>query len=301
MRRGRPNRLTVVLIVVVFGAGCGSDKSNVQAPATTTEQSAAPTTSAAPGPSPTTAVAAVLSITLAPSRTLTGGEQTAAVTRLRGRAAALGYDAQVSTTSGGQLLVAIRGIDQADSDRIAAGLTAITGNIYLRPVLTDDQFGLPCATGADSQAAPAATTESLPPVAADSSGYVATAGGGLCKLGPAGGSGAVFVADAQAVFTAGTGWAVTVSLKPGPTGEGVWNTLATDCYNATATCPTRQLAIELDGLVISAPTVQTPEFFGTVQITGTFTEAEAGALADVVNVGALDYSVTVVGTQYITP
>ena len=40
-----------------------------------------------------------------------------------------------------------------------------------------------------------------------------------------------------------------------------------------------QLAIELDGQIQSAPTVNAPEFTGSVQITGRFTKGEASKLA----------------------
>ena len=95
-------------------------------------------------------------------------------------------------------------------------------------------------------------------MAPESSGYVSARGGSICKVGPAGGTGEVFKDDATARIISGSGWGVTVSLRGGVDGEGVWNTIAAECFNGTATCPTRQLAIELDGEVISAPTVQQP-------------------------------------------
>jgi hypothetical protein len=319
-----PAVVLVGALLAVLGTGCGSE-TIVEAPTATSSVNAMPTNVAVATSEPQTSLVAqptdvgsgstivaapsstgngpILGITFAPTRPLSGTEQSAASTRLQGRATALGYNAEVSMSSNGQLMVAITGVSQADGDTIAANLTAITGNISLRPVLIDDQFGLPCVPGAASQPAAGATVGSLPAIALDSSGYVASLGGGLCKLGPAGGTGQVFAADAKALLVTSEpdGWGVTVSLKPGPTGEALWNALASDCYNATATCPTRQLAIELDGLIISAPTVQQPEFSGTVQITGAFTETQATALADVLNSGAFDYQLTVVGTQYITP
>jgi hypothetical protein len=233
---------------------------------------------------------------------LTAEEESVAGIRLQGRADSLGYDAQVSQSSTGQLLVAISGVTAADSDTIVANLTAVTGgNVYLRPVLVDDRLDAPCVTGADSPGAPGALTDSIPaPIGPGESGYVAVRGGGVCKLGPAAGTGAVFAGDAEASLLSSGGWGVIVSLAPGPGGEGIWNTIATECFNATATCPTRQLAIEVDGMVISAPTVEQREFSGSVQITGSLAEPEARALAGELNSGAVDYGLVVVETQYIT-
>ena len=52
-------------------------------------------------------------------------------------------------------------------------------------------------------------------------------------------------------------------------------------------CPSGQLAIELDGEIISAPSVNEPVFSGDVPITGTFSEGEAEDLARVLNSGSL--------------
>ncbi len=83
------------------------------------------------------------------------------------------------------------------------------------------------------------------------------------------------------------GWGVTVGLRGGVDGRGVWNTLASECFNGSELCPTRQLAIELDGEVISAPTVQQPNFTDSVQITGKLQRDEASNLARVLNSGSL--------------
>jgi preprotein translocase subunit SecD len=98
---------------------------------------------------------------------------------------------------------------------------------------------------------------------------------------------------------AGTGWVVAVDLRKGADGEDLWNALAGSCYNRSAECPLGQLAIELDGVIISAPTVQTPTFAGTVQISGVFTEDEARQLARVLNSGALPVLLDVVSVQEV--
>ncbi len=106
-------------------------------------------------------------------------------------------------------------------------------------------------------------------------------------VGPAGASGKVFKNDARADVETGQ-WAVVVGLRSGPDGDQLWNRLAAACFNRTAECPTGQLAMVLDGTVISAPTVNEPEFTGgTVQITGSFTPEEARDLAKILEFGAV--------------
>jgi len=106
-------------------------------------------------------------------------------------------------------------------------------------------------------------------------------------VGPTGATGKVFNNNAKAEISNGS-WIVVASLRDGAEGADQWNSLATACFNATDVCPTKQLAIVLDGKVISAPTVQEPVFSGgNVQITGDFTEKEAKQLAKYLQFGAV--------------
>lgn len=106
-------------------------------------------------------------------------------------------------------------------------------------------------------------------------------------LGPAGATGEVFSNDSSAQIDAGS-WVVVAKLRGGAEGEDLWNALATKCYNGGADCPTKSIAIILDGEVISAPVVQAPTFTnGTVQISGSFSENEAQDLARVLQFGAV--------------
>ena len=109
----------------------------------------------------------------------------------------------------------------------------------------------------------------------------------LYLLGPAGATGEVFSNDSSAQIDAGS-WVVVAKLRGGAEGEDLWNALATKCYAGGADCPTKSIAIILDGEVISAPVVQAPTFTnGTVQISGSFTENEAQDLARVLQFGAV--------------
>ncbi|MEP7047555.1 MAG: protein translocase subunit SecD, partial [Ilumatobacteraceae bacterium] len=145
------------------------------------------------------------------------------------------------------------------------------------------------------------TSNSIPDVPPDQPGFLPARGGSVCYVGPAGGTGEVFQDDATARILSGEGWGVTVSLRSGAGGEDVWNSIASECFNATASCPTRQLAIVLDGEVISAPTVQQAQFSGSVQITGSFKEAEARNLARVLNSGSLPVKLETQAVQTVSP
>ncbi|MEO7398017.1 MAG: protein translocase subunit SecD [Ilumatobacteraceae bacterium] len=109
----------------------------------------------------------------------------------------------------------------------------------------------------------------------------------VCQVGASGGDGTVFVKDTAESRIIGGGWGVTVDLKGGGGGEDIWNRLASSCFNGDETCPTRRLAIELDGVIQSAPTVNEANFSTSVQITGQFSQGEASKLAQVLNSGAL--------------
>ena len=109
----------------------------------------------------------------------------------------------------------------------------------------------------------------------------------LYLLGPAEATGEVFSNDSSSQVDAGA-WVVVAKLKSGAAGADVWNALATKCFAGGADCPTKAIAIILDGEVISAPTVQAPTFDnGTVQISGSFSETQAKDLARVLQFGAV--------------
>ena len=318
-----------------------------------------------------------ISITQKPVGAFNTSSLDLAVDRIRERVDSLGVAEPEILRQGDAIVVNLPGVkNQAQAEQ----LVKVTGQVYLRPVLVDDQFGgIPCVTsdpnkkptttttttttaggattttaagaaaatttvaaptttaaGGPSRrtstdnttttvAAPPAsttvpvdastttvagettttvaggTTPTLPDVAPTDSGYVSARGGSLCKVGPAGGTGEVFKDDAAARILPNTGWGVTVSLRGRENGEGVWNTIAAECFNGTATCPTRQLAIELDGEVISAPTVQQPNFTGSVQISGAFSESEARNLARVLNSGSLPVKLETQAVQTVSP
>ena len=125
--------------------------------------------------------------------------------------------------------------------------------------------------------------------------------GGAFLVGPAGADGLVFTNDPAAEINNGN-WVVNVGLQDGPAGADLWNALTTKCFNRDAVCPTGQIAIVLDGKVISAPVVQEAVFSGgTVQISGDFTEGEARDLAKILEFGAVPVKFAVATVQTVSP
>ena len=125
-------------------------------------------------------------------------------------------------------------------------------------------------------------------------------GSEIYQLGPAFATGEVFNSDATADIIQG-GWGVRVTLKGGADGEDLWNVGASQCFSGTSACPTRRMAIVLDGVVQSAPTVNQPSFSGGVDITGNFKESEAKDLARVLKSGALPVRLEVQAVQTVSP
>jgi preprotein translocase subunit SecD len=107
------------------------------------------------------------------------------------------------------------------------------------------------------------------------------------RLGPALLTGSA-VEDAKAGLSQGGGWEVRPVFKAGAKGIDLFNDAAAKCYNADPSCPTRQLGIVLDGEVISAPSINAPNFQrDQIQITGSFSEEEARNLALALRYGSL--------------
>lgn len=98
------------------------------------------------------------------------------------------------------------------------------------------------------------------------------------------------VSDANARLQ--TGWYVSVDLRGGSPGANDFNALANSCFAVSADCPTGRIAIEIDGQVESAPSVNQPDLGSQVSITGSFSEGEAKDLALVLRFGSLPVELT---------
>lgn len=108
------------------------------------------------------------------------------------------------------------------------------------------------------------------------------------QLGPSLLTGAA-LSTARAELNTGTGqWVVNPVFKGGQNGIELFNKAATECFTGTQTCPTKLLAIVLDGVVVSAPQIQQAQFErDQIQISGSFNERDAKNLALVLRYGAL--------------
>jgi preprotein translocase subunit SecD len=126
----------------------------------------------------------------------------------------------------------------------------------------------------------------------------------LC-LGPAQGTGEVFERQ-SATVTSDLGFGVAVDLRDGQ-GSATWNALADQCFNGATTCPRTnpstngQIAIVLDGVIQSAPSVNQTNFSGSVSITGSFTQSEADDLARILNRGAFPVEMVAQDSENISP
>ena len=127
-----------------------------------------------------------------------------------------------------------------------------------------------------------------------------TDGSEIYQLGPSFATGEVFNNDAKADIIT-SGWGVRVTLKNGAAGSDLWNIGAAQCYAKSTSCPTGRMAIVLDGVVQSAPSVNQPSFSGGVDITGNFKESEAKELARVLKSGALPVRLEVQAVQIVSP
>jgi preprotein translocase subunit SecD len=279
------------------------------------------------------------SVTLQPEGTYDAKALDVALTIIRSRVDSIGVSEPEIIRQGDTVVVNLPGVE--DQQR-ALDIIGRQGQLLLRPVLqagtvnngadttlpgatTVVDSTLPAASGPGSSRRVTATT--VPPTtspttvaatadsgpslaeilasqdANDPNATVVLLGknGDVYSAGPAGASGLVFSNDASAEINNGT-WSVVVGLLKGSAGEDIWNALSTRCFNKDETCPTGQIAIVLDGEVISAPVVQQAVFTGgTVQISGSFTEAEARDLAKILEFGAVPVKFSVATVQTVSP
>jgi preprotein translocase subunit SecD len=122
-------------------------------------------------------------------------------------------------------------------------------------------------------------------------------GAGRYYLGKAALTGKGNVADAKATFQSGQGWVVTMDLTD--KGSTKWDALGQAQFH-------KQVAIVLDGLVQSAPSIQPNDaaftsFGGTAVISGSFTQDGAENLAKLIHYGALPVTLKRVNVENVSP
>lgn len=164
---------------------------------------------------------------------------------------------------------------------------AVPGHLTFRPVLaemTASSSALPadvCTTGVPAEQRDPGGTAVLPECGA------ATELTGALRVGPVALTGDA-VASGRAVLGPSGQWTVNPVLESGAVGIEGFNAVAARCFAKDATCPTGQLAIVLDGKVLTAPVIQNPSFEADhIQISGQWDQARAEALAAVLTSGPL--------------
>ena len=236
------------------------------------------------------------SVVLQPRQKVSSGVLDQAIEIIRNRVDALGVAEPEITRQGSSIIVSLPGVKNKDRALEVVGETA---QLLFRPVV-QTLPATPTSTSSTSStsttvvegATPTSTTvpvdvtKTTPPEQddekqqvilpeKDSSGNVTA----RYLLDPAQVKGQA-LSSANAVVEPSTGqWQVEFSL----TGDGTkqWNDMATKVGQGN------QIAIDLDGVVKSAPRLDTTDFPGKGVITGSFTQREAKDLALVLKYGAL--------------
>jgi preprotein translocase subunit SecD len=224
------------------------------------------------------------SVVLEPKTKVDSGVLDQSIEIIRDRVDALGVAEPDITRQGDAIIVQLPGVKNRDR---ALELVGQTAQLLFRPVLQPlPPEGTPTPTipGTPPDQAPPAETPTTPPEADDPNAEVVLPGkeGGAAaryKLGPAEVTGEA-LSSAQASIDQGTGqWAVDFELTADGTQK--WDAMAAKVGQGN------QIAIDLDGRVESAPSLETTQFGGRGTITGQFSEREAKDLALVLRYGSL--------------
>jgi preprotein translocase subunit SecD len=192
------------------------------------------------------------------------------------------------TRQGKNIIIQLPGVK--DTDRVLA-LVGQTAQLRFRPVLGQAQ---PTDQVTPREQDVATSPVILPEV---SKGKETD----RLQLGPSLADGTI-ISSAQAAIEQNSGqWQVNFELTG--SGSKVFDGMAAKCYQAAdaATCPTGRLAIVLDGVVKSAPNINTNSFGGRGQITGTFNEREAKDLALVLRYGSLPVELETQQRETVSP
>ncbi|MGI9033346.1 MAG: protein translocase subunit SecD [Acidimicrobiales bacterium] len=219
------------------------------------------------------------SVVLQPKTKVASSVLDQAISIIRSRVDALGVAEPDISRQGNAIIVQLPGVKNRDRALQVVGQTA---QLYFRPVI--QAIGPEGATppaGTDPVATKTTPADQDDPKAQvilpekDKNGNVSN----RYVLGPAAVKGqAISSASAQVDPNNGS-WSVNFSLTG--SGEKDWNAMATSVGQG------KQIAIDLDGVVKSAPALQTTNFPGSGQITGNFSERDAKDLALVLRYGSL--------------
>jgi preprotein translocase subunit SecD len=239
------------------------------------------------------------SVVLQPREKTSQGTLDQAIEIIRNRVDALGVAEPEITRQGDSIIVSLPGVENRERALQVVGQTA---QLLFRPVIqqlpaeatpTSSTSSTTSTTTAESAATTSSTSSTIPVDTArttrpeedeesaqvilpekDKSGRVTT----RYLLGPAEVKGTVLSGASATVSQTGQ-WEVQFEL----TDEGTkqWNAMAAKVGQGN------QIAIDLDGIVRSAPSLTVTEFQGRGVITGNFDQSEAKDLALVLRYGAL--------------
>ena len=211
------------------------------------------------------------SVVLRPKTKVPASVLDQAIEIIRNRVDALGVAEPDISRQGSSIVVQLPGVKNRDRALQVVGQTA---QLFFRPV----RESLPAAAPAvetTTTTAPADPPEEVVLPEKDRSGRIVA----RYRLGPSAVTGRA-LSGARAVVNTTTGaWGVEFSLTSDGTKD--WNDMA------VAIGQGGQVAIDLDGEVRSAPRLETTDFPGRGQITGSFTQREAKDLALVLRYGSL--------------
>lgn len=265
-----------------------------------------------------------LSVVLAPKgdQPGVGDKLDKAVDIVRSRVDALGVAEPEISRQGDTIVVDLPGVDEQERARSLIGRTA---ELQFRPVLNILPAGAeeaPPPTSPTTAPPPEATSTTPPPPGGQGAGDATVLGRAqgeegeeppeeveagedfpsdqpivardregqfVYQLGPAEVTGEA-IDTARATFQTGE-WSVLVEFT-GP-GSGEWDAMAARYVG-------QQVAIVLDGVVQSAPTIQEAQFGGEASITGDFSEGEAKDLALVLRFGALPVELEQISVQEVS-
>jgi preprotein translocase subunit SecD len=209
------------------------------------------------------------SVVLQPKHKVPSGVLDQSIEIIRSRVDNLGVAEPDISRQGNAIIVQLPGVKNKERALQVVGQTA---QLFVRPVIREVKENEATVPTTPPEQDDPKSTVVLPVV--DRGKHVIT----RYELQPAEFDGRV-MSGARATIDPNTGvWQVDFTL----TGKGskLWDEMAGKYYQ-------KQVAIELDGVVKSAPTIQAQQFNGRGQITGNFTQREAKDLALVIRYGAL--------------
>ena len=201
---------------------------------------------------------------------------------------------QLSALANAELVGSVAGVVSISPSRVVNGTGSASGFLVVELADGADPQALIDALDSDNEDARGAIVQLNPTVDCDEAAS-------QCQIRFSAGTGGVFSrgsADADIDQRTG-GWIATVDLNGDA--EVYWNQLARECFSGAASCPSGQLAIVLDDVIQSAPNVNSPDFAGSVQISGAFTEDEVRDLARTLNRGAFPVAVTQQRAETVSP